>query len=111
MVKKRYTYSIGERGKPLGEAHYRAKISDRDVDLIRDIYEEGLASYSTLAAVFNTSKENIRDIITFRRRCATPTGYKTVETFKRAVPKDRLLQLGFDRETLELDDDEWDSNH
>jgi len=94
MVKK-ITFGVVESGHAIGEAHHRARLSDADVELIRDIYEEGMESYSTLAHVFGVSKETIRDIVTFRRRASTPAAYRTVEEGKRRpAPKSRLEQLG-----------------
>ena len=46
----------------------RAKLSAEDVELIRDIYDEGMESYGSIARVFGVSKHNIRDVVTFRRR-------------------------------------------
>lgn len=110
MVKKIF-YPIGDRGTPLGEHHHRAKLSDADVELIRDIYDEGMVSYSTLAEVFGVNKWTIRDIVTFRRRATSPTDYRTVDApRKRPVPRSRLEQLGIDPHAIELDDD-WDNNH
>lgn len=111
MIKK-ITMALDEFNRPVGEHHHRAKLSNADVELIRDIYDEGLCSYSTLAHVFGVSKSTIKDYITFKKRATTPAGYKTVEAHAaRIVPKDRLMQLGIDRETLELEDDDWDNNH
>lgn len=107
---KRITFGVDEYGNPLGEAHHRAKLSDADVELIRDIYEEGMESYSTLGHVFGVSKELIRDIVKYRRRATTPSDYRTVEEGKRRpVPKSRLAQLGVDENALDsLEDfDEW----
>ena len=108
---KRYTYAVDEFGHPLGEAHHNAKLSDADVEFIRDIYDEGMASYGTLAHVFGVSKATIRNIVTFRKRATTPAGYRTVEASKRKpLPKDRLAQLGVEYEVPELDED-WDNSH
>lgn len=108
---KKITYAVDEFGNPLGEAHHCAKLTDADVEFIRDIYDEGMTSYGTLAKVFGVSKAQIRNIITFRRRATTPAAYRTVEKNKRRpLPKDRLIQLGVDYETPELDED-WDNNY
>lgn len=109
--KKRITYPVAESGKAIGEHHHRAKLSDADVELIRDIYDEGMVSYATLAKVFQVSKATIYDIVTFRRRATSPAGYKNTEEGKRRpVPRSRLEELGIDPNTMELEDD-WDDNH
>lgn len=93
MVKK-FTFGVDAKGNPLGEVHHRAKLSDEDVEFIRLIYAEGFCSYSTLALVFGVGKSTIHDIVTFRRRAATPEAYKTVEIEKlRPLPRNRLDQL------------------
>lgn len=109
---KRITYGIDEKGNRLGEAHQRAKLSDEDVELIRGIYEEGMESMGTLAKVFNVGKTTIADIIGFRRRATTPTGYKTIaeNELKKPLPKSRLMQLGIEVEPI-TDWDDWDGNH
>lgn len=89
--KPKMTIAVDEYGNPLGEHHHRAKLSDEDVELIRDIYDEGMESYASIAHVFGVSRETVRDIVKFRRRATTPAGYRTVE--KRATPKSRLEQL------------------
>lgn len=52
----------------LPEPHWRAKLTDEEVELIRELYAEGLWSYATLAVVFEVSRFTIRDIVTYRRR-------------------------------------------
>jgi hypothetical protein len=61
-------------GYPRGEDHPKVFLSDKDCDLIREIYDQsgaangGDISYSTLALKFECSKSTIRDIIKCRRR-------------------------------------------
>lgn len=108
---KKITYAVDEFGNPLGEAHHRAKLTDADVEFIRDIYDEGMTSYGTLAKVFGVSKAQIRNIITFRRRATTIAAYRTVDEAKRrSLPKDRLMQFGVECGPPELDED-WDNSH
>lgn len=78
MVKiKRITYGVTDKGKTLGEHHHRAKITDRHVELIRDLYEEGMVGYRTLSRAFKIPRSTIQDLCTYRRRCTTPDSYKT----------------------------------
>jgi len=109
---KRITYGIDEKGNVLGEAHHRAKLTDADVNLIRDIYEEGLESLAALAHVFGVSKSTIQDIVTFRRRAATPVEYRTVlaQERKRPLPISRAEQLGIDLEAADPLED-FDNDH
>lgn len=57
-----------EREYAAGETHPRAALSDHEVDLIRELHEEGLYSYQTLARMFEVSRYTIRDIVKGRRR-------------------------------------------
>lgn len=63
---------VDERGVRVGETHHRAKLSDADIDLIRDLAEAGL-SYRQIAEKFDDggpvpSKSTIRDVVKCRRR-------------------------------------------
>lgn len=51
-----------------GERHPNAKLSDHDVDLIRELHAEHRIGYQTLATKFEVSKENVRDVVKYRRR-------------------------------------------
>lgn len=111
MTGKRITFGIDEKGNRLGEAHQRAKLSDADVELIRDIYDEGMESMAQIAVVFKVSKSLVNHIVNFRKRATTPDAYRTIDeaALKRPIPKSRLEQLGIDVEKDPLD--EWDGNH
>ncbi len=50
-----------------GEQHHRAKLSDEDVDLMRDLREEGL-SYRQIGDKFECSMWTARDICAYRTR-------------------------------------------
>lgn len=108
---KRYTYGVTEQGKRLGEAHQNAKLSDADVEKIRDMHEEGMISYSRLAKLFGVHKSTISDICTYRKRSTTPHGFKTVkeQDMKRKPPKSRFLDedpmlQDIEEDVLDLDD-------
>ena len=76
-MSKRINIAVGERGIPLGENHPGAKLTDRQVEHMRDLYEEGLVGYKTLARWFKCSRDTARGICMFRRRATTPVGWKT----------------------------------
>ena len=48
--------------------HPRAKLTDAEVEEIREMWSDGLWTYSTLAKVWDVSRYTIRDIVTGRRR-------------------------------------------
>lgn len=55
-------------GRRHGERHPLAKLTDREVELIREEYEQGGIGYGRLAAKWDVHKMTVRDIVTFRRR-------------------------------------------
>lgn len=69
---------ISESGSRVGETHHRAKLSDHDIDLIRELHEEGL-SYREIAIKFCVGKSTVRDIVKCRRRWQTPVTWRKVE--------------------------------
>lgn len=68
---------VSEKGARCGEAHPRARLSDEDIDLIRELHEAGVG-YRTIAAKFETSKSTVRDIVKCRRRGQPPARWKKV---------------------------------
>ena len=62
---------VTEKGARAGETHHLAKLSDADVDAIRDQHEMGFG-YRRLARIFSTPKSTIRDIVKCRRRYGIP---------------------------------------
>jgi hypothetical protein len=99
---RRITINTDEHGNAIGESHHRAKLSDADVDFIRDVYEEGQVSCSVLASVFKVSKSSIWDIVTFRRRNAIPMSYRIVQVDSaRPATQDRLAQLYLEAQTVD----------
>lgn len=66
-----------EMGSRVGETHHRARLTDHDVDLIRDLRDEGL-TYQSIADKFEVSKSTVRDIVKCRRRWQRPERWKRV---------------------------------
>ena len=69
---------LSELHKRCGETHPRARLTDHDVDLIRELHEEHGLSYSVLAEKFDSSKSAIADICRYRRRANRPVRWKKV---------------------------------
>lgn len=65
---------LNDVGHIIGEDHPGAKLSDEDVEAIRDEYEAGLdgtgprIGYMRLAKKWGTSKSTIRGILTYQKR-------------------------------------------
>lgn len=66
-------------GGKKGEEHHNCKLTDEDVELIRQLYEEGLElddderrrrqlGYKGIAARFECSARRVRDIVQYRGR-------------------------------------------
>lgn len=53
-----------------GERHHRAKLSDDDVRLMRELREKHGLPYSEIAAKFECSLWTARDIVTYATRAA-----------------------------------------
>jgi DNA-binding CsgD family transcriptional regulator len=68
---------LNQIGLRLGEDHQNAKLTNAEVDLLLTLRDEGL-SYRQLALKFEISKSSVRDICKGRRRCQSPTRWKTI---------------------------------
>lgn len=70
---------VNDRGRPVGESHPLAKLSDADIELIHELREAGL-SYAEISRKFDdavtVSKSHVRDILSGRRRGQTPVRFK-----------------------------------
>lgn len=58
---------VNENGRRIGEDHQRAKLTDREVDQIRDLRDAGM-SYGQIAKKMDVGKTTVRDICVCRRR-------------------------------------------
>ena len=54
------------RGRRTGESHPAAKLTQRDVDLMRELHEAG-AGYTRLAEKFAISRVQVRRIVGYQR--------------------------------------------
>lgn len=68
---------VSDTGRRCGETHHRAKLSDHDIDLIRDLHSEGIG-YRRIAEKFEVSHSTVRDIVKCRRRYAVAIRWKLV---------------------------------
>lgn len=71
--------ALNERGKRIGEDHQNARLTNEQVDRIRDLHEDHGLSYGQLAAMYEVSKSMIAGICQYRRRAQTPFGWKKLE--------------------------------
>ena len=71
--------TTNDRGLLIGEGHHRAKLTDHEVDLIRELHEVHGVGYRVLARKFEVSRATIQSICNYRRRAQIAVGYKRVE--------------------------------
>lgn len=76
MVKR--TVAVNEKGKRIGEDHPRAKLTNHEVELIRQLHAEGWGGYKRLGGKFGVSWAMVRDVVKGRRRCQVAMGWRTV---------------------------------
>ena len=74
--------ALNESGREIGEGHARAKLSDRDVELMLVMHEEfpighpKHMGYRKLSKVFGCSRELCRWICRYKVRAQSPARYK-----------------------------------
>jgi FixJ family two-component response regulator len=68
---------ITARGYRVGEGHHRATLTDREVELIRELAEGGM-SQRVIAGKFEISRGTVADIVSFRRRASYPEASRRV---------------------------------
>lgn len=76
--RKRMLVAVNEKGMRIGQDHPRAKLTDHEVDLIRDLFDGGM-SVSEISRKFEIPKSYAWDICHYNVRCQTPEKYKEVE--------------------------------
>ena len=64
-------------GHRVGESHNRAKLTDHDVELIRQLHEGGMKQI-VIAKKFDCSPANISEIVNYRHRITVGMGVNLV---------------------------------
>lgn len=68
MPKRQKGIRRGWTGHRIGESHPRAKLSDHDVRLIRELHEQHGLGYKRLGEKFEAPRSTIADICCYRTR-------------------------------------------
>lgn len=68
---------VNEIGRRIGEDHHLAVLSNCDVDLLRELHEQGWG-YRKLAAKFEVSKSLVRNIIKGRARGQVASAWRRI---------------------------------
>lgn len=69
--------SVNDAGHVIGQDHHRARLTDHDVDLMRELRDDGM-TLSEIASKFECSKTQVSDICAHKRRGHTTTGQKSL---------------------------------
>jgi hypothetical protein len=70
--------ATNERGERVGQDHYRARNTDREVEMARALHEGGMG-YGSIAKLMECSKAAVRDWIKGRRRNHQIVKWKTAK--------------------------------
>jgi len=68
---------IGEYGKRIGETHGMAKLSDHEIDLVRQLKEQGMPA-GEIAEKFEVSKRYVYKLVNYERRASIVAEYRRV---------------------------------
>lgn len=80
-ARKHKLVGINELGCRVGETHHRARLTDHDVDLIRELCDPDdpdRLTYQEAADKFECGKTTVADIVKCRRRWQRPDKWKRV---------------------------------
>lgn len=69
--------AVDEDGNRIGETHQNSKLTDHDVDLIRELAEGGMPQ-QLIAEKFEVSKSTISMICSYQRRATTIARWKAM---------------------------------
>lgn len=67
---------IGEYGKRVGESHGRAKLSDHEIELIRQLKEQGMPA-GEIAQKMECSRRYIYKLVNYERRASVVAQWRT----------------------------------
>lgn len=67
--------AVNDQGRVIGEDHPNAKLTDREVELMRTMHEQG-CGLSELARAFEVRKWTVHRIVTYRTRAQTVAGHR-----------------------------------
>lgn len=62
------TQKSAKRRLAYGETHWKAELTDHEVDLMRGLHEEDGWGYRRLSKTFEVPRETVRSIVNYRTR-------------------------------------------
>lgn len=75
---QKITVAVNERGIRIGEDHQNARYTNREIQHVLDMRDEG-KSYGFIATVMDMPKSTVASICQGNRRCQFAVAYKTVK--------------------------------
>ena len=75
--------AYNEMGRRIGQTHHRAKLSDAQVDEIRELHEDLNLSYSRIAIMFRISKAAVAMICQYKRRADTVAVWRALKVRRK----------------------------
>lgn len=71
--------AYNENGRRVGQSHPKAKLSDEQIDKIREDHEERGMTAGQLAIKYGSTKKTIEPILSYKVRCQTPANYRRIK--------------------------------
>ncbi|WP_175982566.1 helix-turn-helix domain-containing protein [Caballeronia zhejiangensis] len=68
---------VNEKGLRVGQDHQRAKLTDRDVELMRQLHEQRMPRRD-IAEKFEVSESTVDKIVNYRRRAQMPVKFRSI---------------------------------
>jgi len=82
LTKPKELVAVNERGRRIGEDHPRAKLSNHEIDLMQELFEEGM-TLREAAEKFDISKKHASEIRSGKKRAQYPAEFRRA---KKALP-------------------------
>nr|WP_319396118.1 helix-turn-helix domain-containing protein [uncultured Desulfobacter sp.] len=86
--------AVNEDGRRIGESHPMAKLTDCEVERLRQIREESGMTYRELAKKFGISYSSVQKICTYLRRAEWSVRYKLVPILTKNERKVKVYGRG-----------------
>lgn len=73
--------AIGESGNRVGEDHHLAKLTNWEVEMVRQLHDEGM-TYRDIAEKMEVSESLVGKICRYQKRAVTAVGFREVHLAK-----------------------------
>jgi hypothetical protein len=82
--------STNDRGYRIGESHHNSKLTDKEVEEIRDLHEFGNMPYRFIAREYGVCKTIVAEICRYEKRCQTAVDWKKVVVYCHATEEETV---------------------